>query len=110
MVELRSIPMVTVSTVHITPDELARINEIFLCEGDAAAERSYIDVCHNGIHMSPKWCGFIARIPSDEFWPAVEPGLTPEMRAIMLAARAQGAVRVDFDCDEDPVDLPTFEH
>jgi hypothetical protein len=102
---------VNVSIEHITPAELKRINEAFGMEKCDTTYRAFEDIEHDGLYMSPKNHGFILRIPGSDFLDERMEALSPEMRGIVELAVAQGATRIEFDADEEPIDaLPVFEH
>lgn len=101
---LRSIPMVAASTAYLTPAELARINEAFGLEPEGITHRALEDIKHDGLYMSPKDCGFYVRIPCEETFTEVLPQLSEQMRALVTAAHAIGAHRIEFDCDEATVE------
>jgi hypothetical protein len=109
--KLRSVMTVTASTAHLTPVELQRITDAFQMEREGNTHRCLEDISHDGLYMSPKDSGFIVRIPGDEVYDEVLPGLTPEMRSLVESAHAQLATRIEFDSDEDAVvGFPVFEH
>jgi hypothetical protein len=109
---LRVIPVVAASLSNITKEELKRINAAFEAVPENGTQRCLEDVKHDGMYLSPKDSGFYVRLPSlPETWDEVLPLLTPEMKAIALIAREQGADRIEFDRDEDPTDgLVEFDH
>lgn len=111
--KLRHLVVVTASTEHLTPEELERMNASFQYEVGANQhdKRAYIDINHDGLYISPKDYGFYVRVPNEDSFDMVRPGLSPEMGALIDAARAQGATRIEFDCDEDAVDgFAAFDH
>lgn len=102
---LRVIPMVAASISNLTVDEMDRIREAFQMEEHGQTYKALEDVQHDGLWLSPKDHGFYVRLPAlAERWDEILPGLTPEMRAILELARAQGADRIEFDADEDATD------
>lgn len=108
---LRMTTTVNVSVTHITPAELKRINEAFGMEEVGTTYRALEDIQHDGLYMSPKNHGFIVRLPDPETLSERIGGLSAEMRAITELAVRQGAYRIEFDADEEPIDvLTTFEH
>jgi len=102
---LRTIPMVAASTRNLTEDEIKRIDDAFGMEPRGQTHLCLEDVDHDGLWLSPKDAGFYVRLPAlADRWDLVLPRLTPEMRAIVELARAQGADRIEFDRDEDPAE------
>jgi hypothetical protein len=102
---LRVIPMVAASISNLTVEEMDRIREAFQLEEHGRSYKALEDVQHDGLWLSPKDHGFYVRLPAlAERWDEILPGLTPEMRAIVELARAQGADRIEFDADEDATD------
>ena len=98
------------SVEHLTPTELARINAGFGMEPHGTTYRATEDLRHDGLYMSPKDHGFIVRVPASDLEDHLT-RTTPEMAAIVRAAAALGANRVEFDADEPAVDsLSVFEH
>lgn len=110
-VRLRSVPVVACATAHLTKEEIATIDGLFEVEMRSGRTRSYDDVKYGGMYMSPKDCGFYVRIPKGEALEAAFPQMTPEMKAIVEIAVAQGARRIEFDSDELENDgLEIHEH
>lgn len=102
---LREGKTVFASTGNITADELDRINASFgLEEVGGGVHRCLDDITHDGLFISPKYAGFIVRIPGHEFLAERIEELTPEMRALVEAAARQGATRIEFDADEEPAE------
>jgi hypothetical protein len=99
---LRTIPMVGASISNLSIAEMERIRMAFGMKPEGETYLVLEDVRHDGLWLSPKDHGFYVRLPAlAETWDEVLPGLTPEMRAIVTLARAQGADRIEFDADED---------
>lgn len=99
---LRVVPMVSASIRNLSVAEMDRIRMAFGMVPQGHTHLCLEDVDHDGLWLSPKDHGFYVRLPAlAETWNEVLPRLTPEMRAIVELARAQGADRIEFDADED---------
>lgn len=106
---LRTVVTVAASTGHLTAYELTRINDAFEMERDGPFTRCRDDILHDGLRISPKDCGFILRVPGEESLADKLEGLSPEMRALVDLAVEQGATRIEFDADEEPIDGLHYE-
>ena len=107
---LRLTTTANASVQHLSPAELTRINAGFGMEPHGPTYRATEDLRHDGLYMSPKDHGFVVRVPAGDLDGRLAEA-TPEMAAIVRAAAALGANRIEFDADEEPVDgLPVFEH
>ena len=111
MMRLRTTTTVQVSTTHLKGAEMKRINDLFDLGtvDDQTASRE--DVLHDGVYLSPKYAGFILRMPQEYDLAEKTSGMTREMRTIVEAAARQGATRIEFDADEEPLEgLAQHEH
>jgi hypothetical protein len=108
---LRRTTTVQVSTVHLKGAEMKRINDSFslgTIDGEAVSRE---EILHDGVYLSPKYAGFILRIPQEDNLLEKTSGMSREMRTIVEIAARQGATRIEFDADEEPVEgLARHEH
>ena len=104
---LRQSIIVHASTGHLTSEELASIEDEFNVSLAPRHERMVRENIRYGpVYISPKEYGFYVRIPDPDpnntnQWNK----LTPEMRAIVLAAIKQGSRTIEFDTDEEYVEF-----
>lgn len=101
---------VTVSMQHLTEAEVDRIVALFDPTTEDGIPRVKEEIRYAGVYFSSFHYGFIARMPSAEMLQEALDEMTPEMRGIFVKAVGQGARRISFDVDAEPVDgIPWFE-